>query len=84
MAGKTIDQIGKDIEDALNNYAKKHGQPPNVIRLRKDIDEALHQSRLAFQFDFVDLLCSRERFMGMDVELINDGPEFIIESAEND
>ncbi len=74
-------KVGAEIEQALNAYAKKHGQPPNSIRLRRDVDEALHKSRLAFNYDFVDLLCSRERFMGMDVVLVDGGEEFAIDQT---
>lgn len=74
-------KVGAAIEQALNAYSKKHGQPPNTIRLRRDVDEALHKSRLAFHYDFVDLLCSRERFMGMDVVLVDGGEDFVIDQA---
>lgn len=79
-----IEEVGSAIEKALNEYSKKHGQPPNSIRLRRDVDEALHKSRLAFHFDFVDLLCSRERFMGMDVSVVDGGDEFALDQAQEE
>lgn len=74
-----VQAIKSAIEKAGNEYAKKHMQQPTAIILRKDVDEALHQSNAtAFLYDFVDVTMSRERFMGMDVTLVDAGDEFRI------
>jgi hypothetical protein len=73
-----VKKIGEEITEARNKYLQKHFQGPPSIRIRKDVDEALHMSGLAFNFDFSDLLGTSERFMGMDVVVVEDGPEFEI------
>jgi hypothetical protein len=80
-----VQDIKSAIEKAGNEYAKKHMQQPTAIVLRKDVDAALHQSNAtAFLFDFVDVTMSRERFMGMDVTLIDEGAEFAIPEPRED
>lgn len=73
-----IKKIGQEISEARDKYLKTHFQGPPVIRIRKDVDAALHASDLAFNFDFSDVLCVSERYMGMDVVVVEDGPEYAI------
>ena len=77
-----LEALKKSIEVAGNEYAKRHMRQPTAIKLRKDVDTALHGSTHAFLFDFVDMTMSRERFMGMDVTIAEDGPEFSIEDLK--
>jgi hypothetical protein len=79
-----IKKIGENITEARDAYLKKHFQGPPLIRIRKDVDEALHRSGWAFNYDFSDLMCTTERFMGMDVVVIEDGPEFEIPAVKSD
>jgi hypothetical protein len=73
-----MDEIVKRIEAAHQAYSRKHMRQPTAIRLRMDTNKALHESMHAFLFDFIDTGFNRERFMGMDVTLTTDGPEFEI------
>jgi len=66
-------EIAEAVDKAVNEYTKKHGQAPVQITLRKDVNDILHTSRHAFLFDFVDLTLTRERFMGMDVNVVESG-----------
>ena len=66
------------IELAGNAYAKRNMRQPTAITLRRDVVDALHHSPHGFLFDFVDMTLTRERFMGMDVTVVEDGPEFSI------
>lgn len=66
------------IEKALREYQAKNGQGPQTIRLNKRFYEELGASPHAFLFDFVDASLSRERFMGMNVEIVDQGADFEI------
>lgn len=79
-----INEVGKKISEARDAYLKRHFQGPPVIRLRKDVDAELHASLLAFNFDFSDVMCNSERFMGMDVVVFDEGPEFEIPEVKSD
>lgn len=79
-----IEKIGDQINQAREAYLKKHFQGPPTIRLRKDVAKALHQSVLAFNFDFSDVLGTSERFLGMDVVVVEEGPEFEIPQVATD
>lgn len=78
-------EIAESIDKAVNEYTKKHGQAPVMIKLRRDVNDLLHTSRHAFLFDFVDLILTRERFMGMDVNIVEGGERpFEIEEGRDE